>query len=137
MADVVDKATRSRMMSGIRGKNTLPELQVRSLLHRAGFRFQLHRRDLPGKPDLVLPKYHMIIFVNGCFWHQHAGCMLASVPKTNKKFWRVKLSGNVARDKRVRARLRNAGWHVFTIWECEINEHGLHKLLSKIKRVVQ
>ena len=137
MADVVDKATRSRMMSGIQAKDTLPELQVRSVLHRAGFRFQMHRRDLPGKPDLVLPKYHVAIFVNGCFWHQHAGCGLAAVPKTNKKFWQVKLSGNVARDKRVRARLRRAGWHAFTIWECETNEHGLSKLMSKIARAVQ
>lgn len=137
MADVVDKATRSRMMSGIRAKDTLPELRVRSCLHRAGFRFRLQRRDLPGKPDLVLPKYHAAVFVNGCFWHQHAGCQFAKLPKTNEKFWLKKLSRNVERDKQVRARLRRSGWHAFTIWECEINERGLSKPSSKIERVVR
>lgn len=135
MVDVVDKATRSRMMSGIRAKNTQPELQVRSLLHRAGLRFRLHRRDLPGKPDLAFIKRRVAVFVNGCFWHQHVGCEMAAVPKTNKKFWQQKLSGNVARDRKIRARLRKYGWHAFTIWECEINKHGLDKLLSKIERV--
>ncbi len=136
MADVVDKATRSRMMSGIRAKDTKPELAVRSVLHRAGFRYQLHRRDLPGKPDLVFPKYRMLIFVNGCFWHRHQNCHLAATPKTNAKFWAEKLSLNVKRDKRVIAALHRLGWHVLNIWECEVNDLGLRKLFSKIERVV-
>lgn len=137
MADVVDKATRSRMMSGIRARDTAPELVVRSILHRAGFRYQLHRRDLPGKPDLVFPKHHMVIFVNGCFWHRHPKCLLAATPKTNTRFWLEKLSRNVERDKRVRGALRRRGWHVFNIWECEINELGIRRLLSKIRKVVE
>ena len=136
MADVVDKATRSRMMAGIGAKNTKPELAVRSALHRAGFRYRLHCRDLPGKPDLVFPKYRRVIFVNGCFWHQHRNCRLAAIPKTNSKFWIEKLSRNVERDKRVIGALHRGGWRVLNIWECEVNEPGLRKLFSKIQRVI-
>jgi DNA mismatch endonuclease (patch repair protein) len=137
MADVVDKATRSRMMSGIRAQNTSPELQVRSLLHRAGFRFRLHQKNLPGKPDIVLSKLHIAIFVHGCFWHSHQNCHLASIPKTNTKFWHEKLSKNVERDTRATRALRRKGWHVFTIWECDIDEPGTRKLLSKIRKTIE
>ncbi|WP_097022289.1 very short patch repair endonuclease [Chromohalobacter canadensis] len=118
MSDIVDPQTRSRMMSAIKGKNTNPELAVRRYLHARGFRYRLHRADLPGKPDLVLPKYRLAIFVHGCFWHRHADCFYATSPATRKKFWREKLDGNVARDKRQQMELINAGWRVLVIWEC-------------------
>ena len=134
MADVVDKATRSRMMSGIRGKNTLPELQVRSLLHRAGFRFQLHRRDLPGKPDIALPKYGAVVFVHGCFWHGHR-CSVFKWPKTNAEFWRQKILSNRKRDRRHLALLQGMGWRVLTVWDCALRrqepkeiKHVLHRM---------
>ena len=98
MVDVVDKATRSRMMSGIQGKNTKPELLVRKYLHGRGLRFRLHARELPGKPDLVFPKYKAVVFVHGCFWHRHAGCKYATTPGSREQFWTNKLSENVARD---------------------------------------
>ncbi|WP_272974535.1 very short patch repair endonuclease [Alcanivorax jadensis] len=118
MADIVDPATRSRMMAGIRGKNTRPELLIRSALHKAGFRFRLHDRRLAGVPDIVLPKYEAVIFVNGCFWHRHSGCRYASTPSTRPEFWRVKFEENIQRDERNRRLLLDAGWRVFTIWEC-------------------
>ena len=107
------------MMAGIRGRNTKPEIAVRSALHRRGFRFRLHRGDLPGKPDLVLPKYRAVIFVHGCFWHGH-GCHLFRWPKTREEFWRDKISSNVARDRRQFAALREAGWRVATVRECAL-----------------
>ena len=119
MADVVDKATRSRMMSGIGAKNTKPEMRVRSLLHRDGFRFRLHQAELSGKPDLVLKKFHAVIFVNGCFWHCHK-CKMFKWPKANREFWRKKISGNRARDRRQVANLIASGWRVMTIWECAL-----------------
>jgi DNA mismatch endonuclease, patch repair protein len=119
MTDVVDRATRSRMMSGIRGTNTNPEKHVRSLLHRSGFRFSLHRKDLPGRPDIVLPKYGAVIFVNGCFWHRHR-CELFKWPKSNTEFWRNKINANAKRDERNFSALLEAGWRVLTIWECAI-----------------
>jgi DNA mismatch endonuclease (patch repair protein) len=126
MADVVDRATRSRMMAGITGKNTKPELIVRKYLHRRGFRFRLHDKRLPGRPDLVFPKYRAVVQVHGCFWHQHRGCDFAYMPKTRVRFWRAKLGGNSSRDKRNNAALRRRGWRVATIWECEIqNEKAL------------
>lgn len=134
MTDVVDTATRSRMMSGIRGKNTKPELVVRSYLHRQGFRFRLHARNLPGVPDIVLPKYETVIFVHGCFWHQHTKCKFAATPKTNAEFWRLKLAANVARDAKVLALLKAEGWHVVVIWECQVNEIELASLASTLKR---
>lgn len=107
------------MMAGIRGRNTKPEIAVRSALHRRGFRFRLHCRDLPGKPDLVLPRYTAVIFVHGCFWHGH-GCHLFRWPKTREEFWRDKISSNVARDRRQLAALREAGWRVATVRECAL-----------------
>jgi len=120
MADVVDKATRSRMMAGIRGKDTRPEMTIRRGLHRSGFRFRLHDRGLAGKPDLVLPKWRAVIFVHGCFWHRHNGCRNASTPATRPEFWAAKFSSNVHRDRRAMDALQRAGWRVATVWECAI-----------------
>lgn len=119
MADVVDNATRRRMMSGIRGKDTKPELQIRKALHAQGFRFRLHNKGLPGKPDLVFPRYRTVLFVHGCFWHGHL-CDIFKWPKTNQEFWRNKIEGNQKRDALVREQLGTLGWHQITIWECQI-----------------
>jgi DNA mismatch endonuclease (patch repair protein) len=116
--DVVDQKTRSRMMSGIKNKNTRPEILVRKYLHEQGFRFRLHVADLPGKPDIVLPKYKLCIFVHGCFWHRHEGCRYATTPATRPEFWAQKLGSNKQRDIRVKMQLLDAGWRVFEIWEC-------------------
>ena len=117
MTDIVDKATRSRMMSGIRGKNTKPEMLVRSLLHRCGFRFRLHRKDLPGKPDIVLPKYRAVIFVHGCFWHGH-DCKYFRWPSSRPAFWRAKIERNRLNDATSVANLLETGWRVAVVWEC-------------------
>lgn len=110
---------RSQNMSRIRNKNTRPEKIVRSVLHLLGFRFRLHRRDLPGTPDIVLPGRKAVIFVHGCFWHQHKGCKDSGIPKTNAELWETKLNKNVARDKKNTAALKQLGWKVLEIWECE------------------
>ncbi len=123
MADVVDPATRSRMMSGIRGKNTKPELLIRKALHARGFRYRLHC-DLPGKPDICLPKHRAVIFVHGCFWHGH-GCHLFKWPSTRPEFWRAKIERNCEVDRAAEERLAAAGWRVATIWECAIK--GAHR----------
>ena len=130
--DVVDKATRSRMMSAIRGRDTRPELEVRRLLHREGLRFRLHAA-LPGKPDLVFPKYEAVVFVHGCFWHRHPNCRYATTPASNQEFWQAKFNANVARDKRVVARLRREGWRVFTVWACRITEGRMRALARQIR----
>lgn len=121
MTDVVDAATRSRMMKGIGPANTRPELTVRKALHKAGFRFRLHCKDLPGKPDLVLPRYRSVIFVHGCFWHMH-DCRYFKLPSTRRDFWTQKLGGNRERDERKQRLLEEAGWHVLVVWECEIRD---------------
>ena len=131
--DVVDRATRSRMMSGIRGRDTKPEKLVRSFLHRAGLRFRLHA-SLPGKPDLVFPKHHAVVFVHGCFWHRHAGCRYATMPTTNAAFWQAKFDANVARDNRVTRQLRKEGWRVYVAWECRLSSSALDSLARKIVR---
>ena len=131
--DVVDRATRSRMMSGIRGRDTKPEKLVRSFLHRAGLRFRLHA-PLPGKPDLVFPKHHAVVFVHGCFWHRHAGCRYATMPSSNAEFWQAKFDANVARDKRVTRQLRKDGWRVFVVWECRLSSSALDYPARKIIR---
>ena len=122
--DIVDAATRSRMMSTIRGKDTQPELEVRRFLHRLGFRYRLHDKRLPGHPDIVFPRYRTVVFVHGCFWHQHSGCKLAAKPDTNADFWRAKLLGNVERDARTEEQLNRLGWRAVTVWECEIGDLG-------------
>lgn len=133
MSDVVDVATRSRMMSGIRGANTRPEMIVRRYLHARGLRFRLHVRGLPGRPDIVLSKHRAVIEVRGCFWHQHRGCRYAVSPKSNADFWRIKLASNVARDKRSARALRSLGWRVVTIWECRVhNQRALANLADRI-----
>lgn len=108
------------MMSGIKGKNTKPELLLRSALHKLGFRFRIQRKDLPGKPDIVLPKYKTIIFVHGCFWHRHPGCTYAYTPKSNIEFWTNKLEGNVIRDRLTEKALEEMGWRILIVWECEV-----------------
>lgn len=120
--DVLTPEQRKRNMSAIKGKNTKPEILVRKLLHRLGYRFKIQRKDLPGKPDIVLPKYKTAIFINGCFWHRHAGCKYASTPSTNSEFWEKKFAANVKRDARNYATLKEQGWNVLIIWECEVKE---------------
>lgn len=125
MADHVDSPVtpeRSAMMSKVRGKDTRPEMVVRRAVHALGLRFRLHRRDLPGTPDLVLPRWKTVLFVHGCFWHRHAGCRKAGAPKTRADFWQAKFDRNVARDERTSAALRQAGWRVETVWECETRD---------------
>lgn len=116
--DIVSKDVRSRMMAGIRSKDTSPELKVRKLLHRLGFRYRLHLRELPGKPDMVLPRHQVCIFVHGCFWHRHPGCKYSTIPKTREDFWHSKFHQNVERDIRNRNELLQRGWRVIEIWEC-------------------
>ncbi|SOH95514.1 T/G mismatch-specific endonuclease [Monaibacterium marinum] len=120
MADIVSSEVRSRMMSGIKGKDTKPEILVRQLLHRAGYRFRLHRKDLPGRPDIVLSRYNAALFVNGCYWHGHEDCHLFRLPKSRQEFWKAKISGNQARDLRKQTELFELGWRVGVVWECTL-----------------
>lgn len=120
-------------MSAIRGKDTKPEMIVRSALHRAGLRFRLHRRDLPGTPDIVLTKHRAVVMVHGCFWHHH-GCAKSVWPKTRAVFWRKKILTNVDRDRRSSYFLRAAGWREFVVWECELSEKELRRLVREIRR---
>ncbi len=122
-------------MSGIRGQNTKPEMQVRSLLFKAGYRFRLHRKDLPGTPDIVMPGRKVAIFVHGCFWHRHRDCSLARLPKSNAEFWKTKLSGNERRDQIKYSQLANLGWRVLVIWECVIRrQRNIDGLVPAITR---
>lgn len=118
--DKVSPEKRSWTMAQVKGRNTGPEKVVRSLLHRMGYRFRLQRADLPGKPDIVLPKYRTAIFVHGCFWHRHIGCKRATVPATNIGYWNRKFERNVARDAQNKIALENGGWRVLVVWECEL-----------------
>ncbi|NGO62444.1 DNA mismatch endonuclease Vsr [Rhizobium daejeonense] len=122
MMDIVDRQTRSRMMAGIRGKDTKPELALRRALHARGFRYRLHAKHVPGRPDLVFPKHHAVVFVHGCFWHRHNGCRYTSTPSTRPEFWQAKFEANVARDATVRAALLESGWRVATVWECALRK---------------
>ncbi|MGE3703390.1 MAG: very short patch repair endonuclease [Hyphomicrobiaceae bacterium] len=131
--DVVDQATRSRMMSGIRGKNTKPELIVRSFLHRAGFRFRVHTK-LPGKPDLALRKYRTAVLVHGCFWHRHEGCRFTTTPANNALSWQNKFADNLLRDAKVKQQLEALGWRVLVVWSCELNSTSLQELARKIRQ---
>jgi DNA mismatch endonuclease, patch repair protein len=135
--DIWSPSKRSVIMSRIRGGDTKPELIVRSLLHRSGVRFSLRRKDLPGKPDVVMAKYGAVVFVHGCFWHQHPGCKEASRPKTRPEFWKEKLQKNVARDLRNQRALRKLGWKVIVVWECQVLKNPfavLRRILREIGR---
>ncbi|WP_083340788.1 very short patch repair endonuclease [Chromobacterium amazonense] len=124
MTDIVDKTTRSRMMSGIRSKNTRPEVLIRKALHAQGFRYRLHQRGLPGKPDLCFPKYKAVILIHGCFWHGHT-CRYFKIPQTRTDFWLDKINGNRQRDTRQLMQLKQAGWRVLVVWECTIRKKHL------------
>ena len=124
---------RSRVMRQVRSKDTSPEVRVRSLIHRAGYRFRLHVKGMAGKPDIVMPRHKTVVFVNGCFWHRHPGCRYASTPKANAEYWQRKFEGNVARDEKVHAVLRDNGWNVLVIWECQTRDSTvLESLLADL-----
>jgi len=133
MADIVDKATRSRIMAAIRSKDTKPELALRKALHVRGFRYRLHGKGLPGKPDLVFPKYRAVCFMHGCFWHQHPGCKEGTKPKSRTEYWEVKFAATAARDQRSRASLLEAGWRVAIVWECSLRGKRLMATVSEIE----
>lgn len=137
MADVLSTEQRKRCMSHVRCKDTKPEVLVRQFLFSQGFRYRLYRKDLPGKPDIVLPKYKTVIFINGCFWHGHSGCKFATIPVANHDFWLAKITGNIERDKSNYAKLQNLGWKVIEIWQCELKpkfrENTLSNLLIELK----
>ena len=131
MVDRISKDRRSRNMSKIRGKNTRPEICVRSALHQMGYRFRLHRKDLPGKPDIVLAKHKVAIMVHGCFWHQHKNCRNATMPKSRVEFWKEKFQKNAARDRQVEQQLKELDWEINTVWECQTkNSESLNVLLK-------
>ncbi len=136
MADVHSKEVRSYNMSQIRAKNTKPELQVRKYLFAKGFRYRLHSKELPGKPDIVLPKYKTVIFINGCFWHGHNNCKYYIVPKTRIDWWLNKINGNIANDAKAVKALKKAGLKVIVVWECELKpakvEKNLNTLIKKL-----
>lgn len=136
MADVHSSKTRSFNMSRIRGKNTGPELVVRRYLYKNGFRYRLHSKELPGKPDIVLKKYNLVIFIHGCFWHGHDGCSLFNFPATRSKWWRKKINGTKLRDKLHLESLTKSGWNVLTIWECELCRDKIESTFSKLMSVL-
>ena len=122
MADIVDKATRSRIMAAIRSKDTKPELVLRRALHARGLRYRLNAKGVPGRPDLLFPRFKAAVFVHGCFWHRHEGCRLASNPASRKKYWQAKFAANVVRDRTVQDELIDLGWRVATVWECALKK---------------
>jgi DNA mismatch endonuclease (patch repair protein) len=136
MSDVFSTSKRSEIMKKIKGKNTLPERIVRSYLHKRGLRFRLHSRKIPGSPDIVLPKYKSVVFVHGCFWHQHDNsvCTRSNIPKSNQDYWIPKLKRNAERDKENQVKINALGWNVFIIWECQLDEKNLERLYKDIKR---
>jgi DNA mismatch endonuclease (patch repair protein) len=135
VVDTLTSIQRRRCMAHVRREGTTPERTVRTTLHRLGIRFRLHRRDLPGKPDLVLPRHRIVVFVHGCFWHGHKGCARSARPATNVQFWNRKLDGNARRDARVQKELGNLGWRVVVLWECRIRDSAaLAKDVSRIVR---
>ncbi|WP_346832184.1 very short patch repair endonuclease [Pseudomonas abietaniphila] len=136
MTDVVDAATRSRMMSGIKGKNTSPEILIRKALHGRGFRFRIHADELPGKPDLVLPKHKAAVFVHGCFWHGHR-CRFFKVPQTRSDFWLEKIGKNRMRDDQQIATLRASGWRVLVIWECAVRSMKKQKSTALVDLIAE
>lgn len=141
MADIKTKESRSYNMSRIAGKDTKPEELVRKYLFSKGFRYRKNVRKLPGTPDLVLPKYRAVIFVNGCFWHGHEGCKYFVWPKSNAEFWRQKIETNISRDRRKEAQLRDMGWNVMIVWECELHpskkQATLERLESQLRQILE
>jgi DNA mismatch endonuclease (patch repair protein) len=135
MADVHNRATRSYNMSRVKNKNTKPEMLVRHFLHGKGFRYKLHDKSLPGRPDLVLPKYKTVIFIHGCFWHGHPGCRYSSMPKTKTEWWTNKILINISHDSRATELLEKAGWTIVTIWGCELKPKQTALTLEKLLRV--
>lgn len=137
MADVHDKATRSYNMSQIKSKNTKPEILVRKYLHAQGFRFRLHDKKLPGKPDIVLPKYKTVIFVHGCFWHGHKGCKYFVMPKTRTEWWVSKINKNKENDNIILKKLSELGWNIIQIWECELKPRMHEQTFIKLMYLLQ
>jgi DNA mismatch endonuclease, patch repair protein len=135
MTDTFTSAGRTRVMSRIKSKNTRPELIVRKYLYSQGIRYRLHKKTLPGKPDIVVSKINTVLFVNGCFWHHHDGCKRSNWPKSNKDYWIPKIRRNIARDKKNNALLSSMGWKIITIWECEVGSLELHGILQEMIQV--
>ena len=133
--DIFPADKRHEIMSKIKSKNTRPELIVRSILHNLGFRFRLHKKELPGCPDVVLPKYRKVLFINGCFWHGHKNCKRASIPVTNYEFWEAKIKKNILRDRKNIRELKKQGWSVLVIWQCEIKNDDI--LIEKLRKFLQ
>lgn len=136
MADLLTPERRSWNMSRIRSRDTGPELALRSMLHRAGLRFRLHDRSLPGTPDIVMKKHHAVILVHGCYWHRHEGCMNATTPSTRTDFWQAKFGATVARDERNLAALAELGWKPIVVWECDVKKHP-DKVMFEIRNQLQ
>lgn len=136
MADIFSKKKRSQIMSKITGKNTKPELTIRKLLFSEGYRYRLHRKDLPGNPDIVFPSRKKVVFINGCFWHGH-NCKKAALPESNKEFWQKKINGNVGRDKANLVKLKQMRWKSFVVWQCEIKKRTLGKKIRQIKTFLE
>ena len=132
MSDTLDPATRSRTMAAVKSRGTVVELRVRRSLHSAGLRYRLHRKDLPGSPDVVLPSLRTIVFVHGCFWHRHAGCKRASTPASHTEYWLPKLARNVQRDRVNSQRLADLGWTVLVVWECQATPDQLASLANQL-----
>ncbi|MGR6087918.1 MAG: very short patch repair endonuclease [Arcticibacter sp.] len=132
MADVFSKSKRSEIMSRIRGKDTGPEMIIRKALFANGFRYRLHVKNLPGKPDIVLPKYNAVVIVDGCFWHGHKNCKFFRMPKSRISFWRKKIDANRARDVKNRRKLRRLGWNVIKVWECRLSSRKYEKTFQRI-----
>jgi DNA mismatch endonuclease (patch repair protein) len=137
MTDIFTKEQRSYIMSRIKSKNTRPELIVRKYLYNHGIRYRLHTKLLPGSPDIMLKKYGVVIFVNGCFWHGHDNCSIYRAPKTNSEWWKNKIGRNIKRDKEKRIQLRNMGWHVITVWECQLKPAYRQQTLEGILLILQ
>ncbi|WP_420381827.1 very short patch repair endonuclease [Novosphingobium sp.] len=136
MADIVSIEVRSRMMSGIRAGNTRPEMLLRRALHALGFRYRLHAKDLPGKPDLVFPKYRAVLQVHGCFWHRH-GCNRTTNPSSNSTFWQEKFRRNIERDLEVEERLRSLGWRVAVVWECDLDKKRQARTIERVNHFLK
>ena len=134
MADIVDRATRSRMMAGIRSRDTKPELVLRRAIHARGLRYRLHDRQLPGSPDLVFRRFSAVCFVHGCFWHRHTGCPYATTPSTREEFWRAKFNENTERDERNRRELFHAGWRIAIVWECTLRKQAAAEMAQQLER---